>query len=192
MATTSYESALPWILWAVCMAPLLMYAIVALRRSVNIDAFGAAIERLVDAHNLDRALKLCTALPEAPALAATQRALERAMRGPTNDGAAGYRAFSPEALERDLAGLRDAWNTGWNLALSPVRAWLPWTVAGALFAAADGFLWLRSVAAVSMVAPAAALVWSVRVMLVYARDRDALWTRFAPRFEALLRARPPA
>ncbi len=191
MATTSYENALPWILWVVCMAPLLMYAIVALRRSVNLDAFAAAVERLLDAGNVDRALKLCNALPEAPALAATQRAIERAVQGPSNDGAQGYRAHSPESFERDLHALRNAWNTGWHLALSPVRAWLPWTVAGGLFAAVDGYLWLRAAALVSVLAPVVAVAWALRVLMVYTRDCDALYARLAPRFEALLRARPP-
>lgn len=185
----------PWVPWFTLIVGALLaavYLVQALRRSLNTDALAVVMRKLLIARNLDRALKLCSAAPDAPHLAAVRAALEACRIGvPQGDPDAGYRDATVLTSERVLAPVRAAYDAAFEALFRSLR--LTRIAAGAalppLFVTIGA--WPRVLGSGTPAAGAAAvlvmLAWGLRVDLSVARARTQLFDALAAEFEAIAR-----
>ncbi len=184
-----------WVLWLTLAvgAPLAArYVVAAFRREINTDALIPEMRRLLEARQLDRALKLCGAYPRTPHLVALRSAIEVCVKGVTQGEAhTGYRDAPVLTSERVLAPVREAFELSFDAIARPlITARIAAAIALVPLALTVGAGFLTPGGATP--AALASLATLLLVRMAFAdrrihRERASLFDALAPQLEALAR-----
>lgn len=189
-------SVLPSIAFIAGALPSAVYVAMVARASLNLDAFGARLRKLLDAGDADRARKLTLAAPHSPHAAAVRAAVETCLAGVApGDMAASYRDAGDLSPERVLAPVRARYDAAFDEVARPVRRARLLAIPSALLLMASAALvivdawdhasplWLAGLSATLCVL----LAWAARTDYALARGRDRMFDRLRGCFDALVR-----